>query len=199
MSNYVKLTDFASKDALPSGSPAKIVKGTELDDEFEAIETAIASKYNTADTDALILTAKQSLYPVGSVYINASVSTNPATLLGFGTWSEIGAGRVLVGQDAADTLFDTLGETGGSKDAVNVSHTHTATVTDPGHSHNYKVFQGENPDAGTHVRANDQIGRLGTTESATTGITVSNSTEGEDGTNKNIQPYIVVKMWQRTA
>ena len=47
MSNYTKLTDFASKDTLPSGNAAKIVKGTEIDDEFEAIETAIATKANT--------------------------------------------------------------------------------------------------------------------------------------------------------
>lgn len=44
MANYTKLTDFASKDSLPTGSPAKIVKGTEIDDEFQSIETAIATK-----------------------------------------------------------------------------------------------------------------------------------------------------------
>ena len=37
----------------------------------------------------------QALYPVGSVYINASNGTNPATLLGFGTWERFGEGRVL--------------------------------------------------------------------------------------------------------
>jgi len=47
MSNYTKLTDFATKDTLPTGNAAKIVKGTEIDDEFEAIETAIATKANT--------------------------------------------------------------------------------------------------------------------------------------------------------
>jgi len=52
MSNYTKLTDFASKDALPSGNASKIVKGTEIDDEFEAIETAIATKANS-DSPAL--------------------------------------------------------------------------------------------------------------------------------------------------
>ena len=52
MSNYTKLTDFASKDTLPSGNAAKIVKGTEVDDEFEAIESAIATKANT-DSPAL--------------------------------------------------------------------------------------------------------------------------------------------------
>lgn len=46
MTNYTKLTDFASKDTLPTGNAAKIVKGTEIDDEFEAIETAVATKAN---------------------------------------------------------------------------------------------------------------------------------------------------------
>lgn len=48
MSNYTKLTDFATKDTLPSGNAAKLVKGTEIDDEFNAIETAVISKANTA-------------------------------------------------------------------------------------------------------------------------------------------------------
>ena len=47
MSNYVKSTDFAGKDGLTSGDPAKIVKGTEIDDEFDALATAINSKANT--------------------------------------------------------------------------------------------------------------------------------------------------------
>ena len=48
MANYTKLTDFASKDALPTGNAAKIVKGTEIDDEFEALETVIATKSDIA-------------------------------------------------------------------------------------------------------------------------------------------------------
>lgn len=52
MSNYSKLTDFASKDTLPTGSAAKIVKGTEIDDEFQAIESAISTKANS-DSPAL--------------------------------------------------------------------------------------------------------------------------------------------------
>lgn len=47
MSNYSKTTDFASKDALATGNANKIVKGTEIDDEFNAIQTAIATKANT--------------------------------------------------------------------------------------------------------------------------------------------------------
>jgi hypothetical protein len=53
-------------------------------------------------------------FPVGAVFI-AVVSTSPATLLGYGTWSAFGAGRVLVGLDSGDTDFDTVEETGGAK------------------------------------------------------------------------------------
>lgn len=48
MSDYTKSTDFASKDTLPSGDSAKIVRGTEIDAEFEAIEVAVASKADAA-------------------------------------------------------------------------------------------------------------------------------------------------------
>ena len=50
MSNYTKLTDFAAKDTLPTGNAGKLVKGTEIDDEFNALETAVTSKANTASS-----------------------------------------------------------------------------------------------------------------------------------------------------
>lgn len=80
--------------------------------------------------------AASAAWPVGSIFLSA-VSTNPATLLGFGTWSAIGAGRVLVGIDAVDVDFDTLGETGGAKTSP---HAHgfgtlgTDTVGNHGHA-----------------------------------------------------------------
>lgn len=48
MSNYVKATDFASKDALTTGDPNKKIKGTEINTEFNAISTAIATKADLA-------------------------------------------------------------------------------------------------------------------------------------------------------
>lgn len=48
MSQYVKATNFATKDTLPTGNSGKIVKGTEIDDEFNAIASAISSKADTA-------------------------------------------------------------------------------------------------------------------------------------------------------
>ena len=48
MSNYTKTTNFATKDSLPSGNAAKIVRGTEIDAEFNNIATASATKADTA-------------------------------------------------------------------------------------------------------------------------------------------------------
>jgi hypothetical protein len=88
--------------------------------------------------------------------------------------------------------------TGGSPNAIVVSHTHTATVTDPGHFHQQSSNGGQCPGGGTQQPLGPIPG--GTfTQTATTGITVANSTEGVSATNANLQPYIVVYMWQRTA
>jgi hypothetical protein len=222
VADYNKATNFTAKDTLPTGNAGKIVKGTEIDIELTAISNAIASKAdinsptftgtpaaptasagtNTTQlaTTAFVTAALQAAYPVGSIYINAAVSTNPATLLGFGTWTEFGAGRVMVGFNSSDALFDTLEETGGSKDAVVVSHTHTATssVSDPGHSHNLPVGGG---DSGGETRTGNPFSDNRATSVAFTGISVSTTvaSSGVSGTNANVQPYITVRMWKRTA
>lgn len=228
MTDYVKSTNFASKDSLAVGNPLKIVKGTEIDAEFNNIAIAVATKADianpaftgtvTAPTPALsaagttvaTVAAIQALYPVGSIYINAGVTTNPGTLLGFGTWVAFGAGRVMVGLDGSDALFDALEETGGSKDATLVSHTHTATVSDPTHSHAYRIdatgantaFVGDQGNVGglTLPEGTGTGNSISTTtQSVGTGISVSNSTVGSSATNANLQPYITVAMWKRTA
>lgn len=226
MSNYTKATNFATKDALVSGNALKIVKGTEIDTEFNNIATAIATKADLASptftgtptlptgtiavtqssansstaiaTTAFVQAVLATLHPVGSIYINATNSTNPATLLGFGTWTAFAAGRVMVGFDSGNALFDTAEETGGSANAIVVSHTHTATVTDAGHSHTYLKAGGLSVQSGTNTPCftSNSTDNTGT---ATTGITVANSTEGSSATNANYQPYITVYMWKRTA
>jgi len=161
---------------------------------------AVGDNTTAIATTAFVQTAIQTLYPVGSIY-TSTVSTNPNTLFGFGTWTAFGAGRVMIGQDGSSFI---AGATGGSADAVVVNHTHsaTSTVTDPGHSH-----------AGLHtpVSANNPgpyVGWYGcssvvdvNTSSAVTGITVAttNTSTGVSATNANLQPYIVVYMWNRTA
>lgn len=220
MADYNKATNFTAKDTLPTGNSGKIVKGAEIDTELSAVSNAIASKANinspsftgtpvapTASagtnttqlaTTAFVTAALSAAYPVGSIYINATSASNPNVLLGFGTWTAFGAGRVLVGLDASDALFDTAEETGGSKDAVVVSHTHTATVTDPGHSHGISANIATVPTNSNQAPfpgTNDAI--QSTTK--TTGISVSNASTGVSGTNANVQPFIVVRMWKRVS
>lgn len=144
---------------------------------------------------ALTLLIGNVVFPIGSIY-TAIVSTNPSTLLGFGTWVAFGAGRVPVGFNASNPLFDSAEETGGSADAVVVSHTHTATVSDPGHAHTYSSSN----IAGVTVNsASPTGGGIENTSTATTGISVTNTSTGVSGTNGNYQPYITVFMWKRTA
>jgi hypothetical protein len=61
MSDYVKSTNFASKDNLSSGNPAKIVKGTEIDTEFNNIATAIATKQDSSTAGDVTLAGTQTL------------------------------------------------------------------------------------------------------------------------------------------
>jgi hypothetical protein len=259
MSNYSKTTDFAAKDALSTGNANKIVKGTEIDDEFDAIQVAINSKANTnntaltgvptaptaagsvantqlattafvattfatkaspaltgtptaptagatTDTTQLATTAfvqdvadavKAALYPVGSIYTNSSVATNPATLMGFGTWAAFGAGRVLVGLNASDTDFDAAEETGGAK-------THTLSIAEmPLHGHPFRT-DGEsdaNSDASGGLSLNGDSNRnedaFTGTPSATRGQQIGGT--GGGTAHNNLQPYITVYMWKRTG
>lgn len=217
MSNYTKSTNFTSKDSLPSGDALKIVKGAEFDTEFNAIATAVATKADLASptftgtplaptassgtnttqlaTTAFVTAALSALYPVGSIYSNISDSTNPGTLFGFGTWVAI-TGRMVIGLDSGNTAIDTAGETGGSADAIVVSHTHTAT--DSGHTHTIVRQWGSESSGGSNVWGiNGANTGSQTTSSGTANITVS--TTGSSATNANLPPYVVAYVWKRTA
>ena len=224
MSDYTKATNFTLKDGLTTGDPQKIIKGSELDAEYTAISNAVSSKADlnsptftgspegpkpTPATDSssklattsFVQGALQGAYPVGSIYMNATVATNPATLLGFGTWTAFGAGKVPVGLNAGDADFDTVEETGGTKDAIVPTHTHTAssTSTDAGHTHTYVRSNTTTIASGNALPLN-YLYTTGTTNTGyaniTTNTTVDNA--GESATGKNLQPYIVVYMWKRT-
>jgi hypothetical protein len=85
MTNYTKTTDFAAKDALPSGNSAKIVKGSEIDTEFNNIATASATKAN-ANSAALTGTTTFETISDGTIAITAFVdednmASDSATLL----------------------------------------------------------------------------------------------------------------------
>jgi hypothetical protein len=190
-----------------TGSGSTVLSASPTFTGTPAAPTASAGTNTTQiATTAFVQAALQALHPVGSIYINATNSTNPGTLLGFGTWTAFGAGRVPVGFDSGNALFDTAEETGGSADAITVSHTHTATttITDPGHFHAISAIRWSN----TNGFINNSGRGTGTTnefapntDSATTGITAATTvaSTGSSGTNANYQPYITVYMWKRTA
>lgn len=126
------------------------------------------------------------LFPVGCIYTSTS-STNPGTSLGFGTWTAFGAGRVLVGNGTSDQAF-TAGTTGGESNHVLTqtempSHTHTATGSSTDVLFNV---------SGTAVKFAGGASGLGHGA-----VTVSST--GSDGAHNNLQPYVVVYFWQRTA
>ena len=123
-------------------------------------------------------------WPVGSVFLSV-VSTNPATLLGFGTWSQIAGGRMLVGQTGSDVDFDTAEETGGEK-------THTLTTQEiPAHTHSQTAptsASGGSVRFATDTNANGAVTDVNATGSA-----------GGGGAHNNMPPYLVVYVWKRTA
>jgi hypothetical protein len=85
-----------------------------------------------------------------------------------------------------------VGATGGTADAIVVSHTHTATstVTDPGHFHTVPYAAGDAIGGGGAVPAYRGSG-TSSVSTATTGITVAttNASSGSSGTNQNLPPY----------
>ena len=125
----------------------------------------------------------EKVYPVGSIYINASISTNPATLLGFGTWVAFGAGKVIVGLDSSDTDFDTAEETGGAK-------THTLTTSEiPSHTHTTTIGVASGGSAPGALENRTPTG----------GVDYTSSSTGGGQAHNNLQPYIVAYMWKRTV
>lgn len=138
-------------------------------------------------------------YPVGSIYISIN-NTNPGTLFG-GTWEAFATGRTLVGVDTSQTEFNSVQKTGGSKFLQGHTHgmqeagwhIHTAggvrlCAAQWGWKTNITGFRvGDNIDgyvltditgAGSHTHTIDYAGT------------------GDAG---NLQPYITVYMWKRTA
>lgn len=173
--------------------------------------TAITQPSSSADTTiattAFVKTVQQALYPVGSLYLNASSATNPSQLMGFGTWSRYAQGRVLVGEgsgsDGVTGKTFSIGSTGGSYNrTLSVANmpAHSHAVNDPGHVHT--ILYSDNAGYGqwvdsTDADANPALNTSRPTSSATTGISIGSAGSGAAFSIE--QPFITVYIWVRTA
>lgn len=257
MTDYVKSTNFTSKDSLSTGNPLKIVKGAEFDTEFNAIATAIASKADTSSpaltgtptaptasagtstgqiattsfvgtaVSAAVITGEMKMWPTTSApagYLlcdGSAVSRTTYSALYAVVGTTFGSGdgsttfnlpnfknRMPIG--SGDLYVN--GNTGGSKDAVVVSHTHTAStsITESAHRHSWLGFPtgtggtfGAVPGGISGQQGHqytDYSDQERYTSSATTGATASttvNST-GSSGTNANLPPYLAVNFIIKT-
>jgi hypothetical protein len=207
-----------------------IASGTLTSPTMTGTPTAPTAAAGTSTTQVATTAFLATMYPIGAIY-TSTVSTNPGTLFGFGTWVAYGAGRVLIGDGGGYSA----GATGGSADAIVVAHTHSfsatstsggqsqththaITVTDPGHNHTWSANYNGGSLSGAQINSPNQGGTTGSynTSTATTGITASagnasvdhthsvsvsgtTGSTGSSATGANLQPYVVVYMWNRTA
>lgn len=183
ISNYTPLKSVASDDELvivdksdttmaASGTTKKITRADLI--------AGLASR-------DYVLDVASALNPVGTIR-EFNVSTNPATLLGFGTWEAFGTGKVTVAIDAEQTEFDTVEKTGGEK-------THLLTSGESGvPAHNHNVLNCALTATGDHYFAS------GTNYGENDARTSSNNTAANaSSAHNNLQPYIVVYRWVRVS
>jgi hypothetical protein len=201
MSVITKGKTFANGEQLTAGKlnqmlDAAVFSSAAVDNTKTTLSGgAITIAPNAITSTEIAQSFLDTIYPIGSIYINATDGTNPGTLLGFGTWVSFGAGRVPVGIDSSgspDTDFDTAEETGGVKEVTLTaaqsglpSHSHTSDGTRSGANQ-------QNPGANFYSSSGDY---------ADYGAKSINQNSAQDASqaHTNLQPYIVVYMWKRTA
>lgn len=181
------------KEQMSVSLPVVFKKGVEL-------------KANTGRVVSLV----DLIYPVGAIFMSA-VSTNPGTYLG-GTWEQIKDKFLLAAGDAY-----AAGAEGGSADAVNVSHTHTQASHDHspsgGSNYGFAIYKADGGVGRVKVSTSSGTrytfaGKSGAADADSSGLlwykktsdaTPAINSTGEDGTGKNMPPYLAVYMWRRTA
>jgi len=174
-------------------------------------ETITGTDATRAVTPAALRAVFNAMYPVGHIYL-ATVSTNPNTILGFGTWASFGAGRMLISQNGSFPA----GNTGGAS-TVNIAeanlpaHTHSdgTLVTSSDGTHTHSIGRDQDGATGSVERVlhssgisgAEQVfsGQLTSDGAHTHDVTGATGSTGS-GTALNVMnPWISVYMWQRTA
>lgn len=190
----VSSTDYATQWSTIDKTFVGLPNVDNTSDVNKPVSTAV-----TAAIAAAVSTTKAALYPVGSIYTNATDSTNPGTLLGFGTWTAFATGRVPVGVGTSDIAF-TAGATGGESSHV-LTAAEQPSVTGNITMHNAAGYTNVASVSGAfsasiapgQYSSPPFVGNVGS-------VGAYNFNNGGAGTaHNNLQPYVVVYMWRRTA
>ena len=153
--------------------------------DIAGVPTPISTAISAAITTALAEVGGGPAFPVGSLFF-AAVATDPAELLGYGTWAKWGEGRVFVCQKDGDADFANLGAEGGAK-------THTLTEAQiPAHTHVLTQLRDATTGGATTNIA------LTADTSSTLGTKVTGSTGGGQA-HPILMPFKVGYCWERTA
>ena len=226
MADYTIAVSWSGKDALADSDANKVISGADFNTEFTTVQTAINSKLDasspTLTGTPLAPTAATStdstqiattgfvknvletyIYPVGSIYFNMAVSTNPGTLLGFGTWVAYAEGRVLVGFQSSGT-FDALDESLGAETAsAATTGSHTLTLSEiPSHNHSNgsydRLLKQDGSDTQHEVDSTSGEPNL----SSSGAISAAGGGGGHTHTTpavSTLQPSKTLYIWKRTA
>jgi len=170
--------------------------------------TGFSYKFVLKNADDVLIQTLDNIYPILQ---NAPESAPAVPTGGIILWSG-STGSVPAGWNLCDGTNGTpdlrnsfivgagstyaVNATGGTADAIVVSHTHAATVTDPGHLHGIAVQNSNASYAGGPVIPGS--GSNYNTNSSVTGISVTNASTGVSGTNANLPPYYALAYIQKT-
>lgn len=212
-------------DSLPVGSNTQVL---ELDNHVRVIKNALA---NTLVNITGIITASHTelnlldgatsssiassglqagvinaVYPVGSIYIS-TVATNPGTVFGVGTWTQISRGRTIVGEGTSDATYAAAATGGESTHTLSTAempaHNHAASSsTDGSHTHGIRTIDVNDGSGTSYPFRGSRVTYQNTHNTLSSGshdhtITVNNRGGGD--AHNNMPPYLVVYIWERTA
>ena len=223
MTNYVKTTNFLRKDSLPDDSTEKIIRGSEFDTEFNNLVIAVASKANLISPifsgvpTAPTASAGSSTTQIATTaFVAQNAILSGMILMWSGAVASIPIGYVLCDGDnstpdlrnrmviGAGSTYDPDG-TGGSADAVNVSHTHTGSTNTTGdHNHTLPHYLVQAVAGTGDIDRDNEYQQWKALPGQVTGTTgnhahtFTTASSGESGTNKNLPPYYALAFIMKT-
>lgn len=167
-------------------------------------QTLITKQFVTA---ALQNFLKTTIYPIGYILTTIDQNYDPNIAISGTTWVRFAEGKTIVGVDTADTDFNTSEKTGGTKSVTLTSsqsglpaHNHTATQA----AHSHKLYKSvESGGSQREIRSVEKRKGgwvLNLISSVQPAVTVDNApAQNAASAHTNLQPYVTVFFWKRTA